>query len=131
MTGYKNPPDKSKFKKGDPRINRKGRPKSFDAWRGLNVSILSEMAVDKDGNPIIVTTLELDKDGNIVKSKHYATQAEMMVRSDIKDKSRRQSVVDSAFGKVPQAVDVTTGGEKINEVRIIEVIKTYEKPDDE
>ena len=41
------------FVKGDPRINRKGRPKSFDALRALAQEIAHEEAIS-DGQPIII-----------------------------------------------------------------------------
>lgn len=81
------------FVKGDPRINRKGRPKSFDKWRELAIDILQEPAKDADGKPIII-------DG------HIATNAEMIARSWMKDKKRQQSLIEAAFGKVPQKFEM-------------------------
>ena len=40
------------FKKGDPRINRKGRPKSFDKLRDLAVSLANETAKDSAGKAV-------------------------------------------------------------------------------
>lgn len=93
-TGENRPKQKGQFSKGDPRINRKGRPKSFDAWRALTVAVLNEPAVGKDGEPIII-------DG------HIATNAEMIARAWMRDPKRQQALVEAAFGKVPQALDIT------------------------
>jgi len=112
-----NPSSLKPFVKGDPRINRKGRPKSFDAWRKLNADILAEIATDKNGNPIVIRTVKImqsgERKGEKIVEEHYATNAEMLVRSRMKNNKYAQSVADAAYGKVPQNVDVTSGGEKI------------------
>lgn len=82
------------FTKGDPRINRKGRPRSFQAFRELSQDVLHEEATDKDGKPIIING-------------HIATNAEMIVRSWLTDKKRQQALIEVAYGKVPQSIDVT------------------------
>lgn len=43
------------FKKGDKRINRKGRPKSFDAARALAQSIAHEEVTNSKGDTVTVT----------------------------------------------------------------------------
>lgn len=86
-----NRPRPGQFVKGDPRINRKGRPKSFDALRKLAQALANEPATTKDGAPIVI-------------DEHVATQAEMIMRAMMRDNPER--FVEIAYGKVPQPVDL-------------------------
>jgi hypothetical protein len=88
------------FTKSDARINRKGRPKSFDKLRALAVAMASEQAVNKDGEPILLH-------GKPV------TNAQLIMYQWLTDKKYQKDFIEIAFGKVPQAVDITTKGESI------------------
>jgi len=82
------------FTKGDPRINRKGRPRTFDQLRKLAISILGESAKGADGQPIII-------DG------HVATNAELILRSAMKHPHFARWLIEVAFGKPPERIEVT------------------------
>jgi len=82
------------FVKGDPRINRKGRPRTFDQLRKLAISILSEPAKGADGQPIVI-------DG------HIATNAELILRSAMKHPHFARWLMEVAFGKTPERIEVT------------------------
>jgi hypothetical protein len=74
------------FKKNDIRINRNGRPKSFDKLRLLAQQIANEPARDKEKNVII-------KDGKII------TQIEAMFRIMIQDPKRSALFLEYAYGR--------------------------------
>ena len=80
------------FKKGDKRINRKGRPKSFDKLRKLAIQIAGEQA----------GSTELTR-----------VQLMLTAMASSKNPSDRALFLAYAFGKPKEEVDVTSGGEKI------------------
>jgi hypothetical protein len=82
------------FTKGDPRINRKGRPRTFDQLRKLAISILNEPAKGADGQPVVI-------DG------HIATNAEIILRSAMKHPHFARWLMEVAFGKPPERIEVT------------------------
>lgn len=83
------------FVKGDPRINRKGRPKNFDQIRALAQELSHEPArgPGKDGVPGELIII----DG------HVATVAEVILRRWAQSKDPRLVIafMEYAFGKPP------------------------------
>lgn len=95
-----NPSPATRLKPGDPRINRKGRPKSFDAFRELAQQIAHEEAQSRDA-----TTGELVP---VVIAGRKVTTAELVLRKWFQSKDARlqMHVMEVAFGKVPQTLEV-------------------------
>lgn len=94
-TEKKQPPSGKPFVKGDPRINRKGRPKSFDALRDLAQQIAHETA-KANGNSVVI-------DGHIV----TVTEAILRQWAQSKNPILQQRFIEVAFGKVPQPVELS------------------------
>lgn len=82
------------FVKGDPRINRKGRPRTADQAKALILAILHEPATDKNGNII-------------VKDDHIVTKAEMVFREWLKRPETQKELIDRAFGKTKDNVEIS------------------------
>ena len=95
MTENENRKPGGKFVKGDPRINRNGRPKSFDALRALAQEIAHEKAKNSDGKVIV-------HDG------HAVSVAEAIMRkwASSNNPQLQKAFVEIAFGKVPENVNV-------------------------
>lgn len=92
-----NPATLKPFQKGhDPRRNRKGRPKDIPGLRNLVLSILHEVATDKNGQPIVIDD-------------HAVTVVEAKIRQLIQSRNPRdtQIVFEYAYGKVPAPVEVS------------------------
>ena len=92
---------KGKGKDRDPRINRYGRPKSFDVLRKLAQRIAAEKVAEKNGYAVTMVEVMLH---NMAASKNAA---------------QNKTFLEYAFGKVKDEVDLTTGGEKIT-VRLVQ-----------
>lgn len=87
-----NPTGKGGFGENKEHINRKGRPRSFDQLRKLAIKIANEQSPEQDD----LTRLE-----NLLRA--YSNP-----RHPKSDK-----FLEYAYGKVPDKLDVTSGGEKI------------------
>ena len=84
------------FAKGDARINRKGRPRNFDAFRELAQQIAHEELTDKDGVPVLI-------DG------HKVTVTEAILRKWARSNDPRlqQAFVEVAYGKTPTITEIS------------------------
>lgn len=95
------------FAKGDVRINRKGRPKSFDALRALAQQIAHEAAL-KNGEPLVI-------EGHII----TVTEAILRTWAQSKDPRLQQAFIEVAFGKVPQRQELSGPDGNVIEVTLI------------
>lgn len=82
------------FGKGDPRINRKGRPKTFDALRTLAQQVAHEAAL-VGGEPLVING-------------HTVSVAEAILRQWAQSRNwqLQRQFIEVAFGKVPDDVHI-------------------------
>lgn len=76
------------FQKGDPRINREGRPKKIPALDTLLADLLDDEA--ESARLILAALIEKAKDGDV---------------------RAAQVILDRAYGKPKESVDLTTNGQ--------------------
>jgi len=84
------------FTKGDPNINRTGRPLYFDKIRVMAQLLANEEVKDQNGQPLMYNGVPL-------------TNAEYVLRSMIADPRYRRDFLEIAYGKVPNPVTERDG----------------------
>lgn len=94
------------FTKGDPRINRKGRPRSFDALRELARQIAHEAVLVGDKKMTVI-------------------EAILRQWAQSKNPQLQRGFVEIAYGKVPDEMRVGGNGNAI----IIHLVDETEQPD--
>ena len=87
------------FVKGDPRINRKGRPKSFDALRELAQQIGHEAVAVGD-------------------KKLTVTEAILRQWAQSKNPQLQRAFIEIAFGKVPDRTELTGADGKPLKIKV-------------
>jgi hypothetical protein len=92
------------FVKGDPRINRNGRPRSSKQIEDLIHALLALPAKDKNGKSVLVNG-------------EQATEAEAMLIDMARNPKNRQTLLEYGYGKVKEKIDMSVT-EKA-EVRIV------------
>ena len=99
------------FKKGDPRINRKGRPKNFDALRELALQIAHEVAQHK-GEDVVISGRKVTVSEAILRK--WASSGNHQLQ---------KAFIEIAFGKVPDIHEITGKDGDPVKVTMIEVIR--------
>ncbi len=90
-----NPENLKPFVKGDPRVNRAGRPKDFGGLRSLAQEIAHEAAISNK-QPVIIN-------GKTV----TVTEVIMRQWAQSKDPRLQQKFIEVAYGKTPDIVEVS------------------------
>lgn len=94
------------FQKGDKRINRKGKPKSFTALRELAQQIAHKDLPQRDGSAITVT------------------EAILTAWASSKDPRLQMQFIEVAYGKVPATVELSNKDGEALEINVSESLRS-------
>lgn len=87
------------FAKGDKRINRKGRPKNFDALRRLALDVAHRQAMNPEGEPVLIDDMPIT-----------VIESVMIAWAQSGEPALQKAFVEIAYGKVPQVTELTGEG---------------------
>ncbi len=99
---------KGTFTKGDARINRKGRPRDFDALRALAQQVAHEPARTADGQPLVVNGKPVT-----------LTEAILRKWAVSHDTRLQMAFIEITYGKVPAPIEVSGLGGGPVEIRVV------------
>jgi len=127
----KRPPPKSAWKKGQPSPNPKGRPKDGESWAAIITSVGDMYPAD------LVAFIGRDNDlGKMLSALPADVQMKYLVTARVfsalmfePTSGLWKELMERAEGKVTDRVDLSNSDGTLSPPKIIEIIKTYEKPE--
>ena len=96
------------FKPNDPRAWRGGRPGTFGQWRQMAIDMGNQLAFDARGRAIV------DPQGI------HLTYAQVVLYKWMQEGKFTQQFADTAFGKVPLAIEVKESGPTVITVDVVD-----------
>lgn len=88
-----NSPKRGQFVKGDPRINRRGRPRTFDAVRKLAIKIAGEQADEEDVTRIVLKLREMARSKNPSDSALFLAYAYGKPKDEVELSGQIESII--------------------------------------
>jgi len=91
------------FVKGDARINRKGRPRTFDAVRKLAVKIAGEQADENEVSRVVLMLREMARSDNPSDRALFLAYAYGKPKEEVEQSGEVKVVIEYVDNKPPEA----------------------------